>query len=83
MCLTVPGKIVEIRAAAPLRRTGRVDFGGAVQEVNLVAVPEAGVGDYVIVHAGFAITTIPESDALQILDYLAEVGDLLDVEAPA
>ena len=83
MCLAVPGKILEIRADAPLLRTGRVDFGGAVQEVNLVSVPQAGVGDYVIVHAGFALNTIPEGDALQILDYLAQVGDLLDVEAPA
>jgi hydrogenase expression/formation protein HypC len=75
MCLAVPGKILEIRADAPLRRTGRVDFGGAIQEVNLVSVPEAGAGDYVIVHAGCAVTTIPESDARQILDYLAQMED--------
>jgi hydrogenase expression/formation protein HypC len=77
MCLAIPGKILEIRAAVPLQRTGRIDLGGAAQEVNLVSVPEAGVGDYVIVHAGCAVTIIPESDALQILDYLEEVGDLV------
>jgi hydrogenase expression/formation protein HypC len=83
MCLAVPGKILEIHADAPLRRTGRVDFGDAVQEVNLVSVPEAGVGDYVIVHAGCAITTIPESDALQILDYLAQMEDLVEQRSGA
>jgi hydrogenase expression/formation protein HypC len=83
MCLAVPGQILEIRAEAPMRRTGRVDFGGAVQEVNLVAVPEAGVGDYVIVHAGCAVTTIPESDARQILDYLGQMEDLVAGEAGA
>jgi len=77
MCLAVPGKILEIHADAPLQRTGRVDFGAAIQEVNLVSVPEATVGDYVIVHAGCAITTIPECDALQILDYLEQVEDLV------
>lgn len=83
MCLAVPGQILEIHAEAPLRRTGRVDFGGAVQEVNLGAVPEAGVGDYVIVHAGCAVTTIPESDARQILDYLGQMEDLGAGEAGA
>jgi hydrogenase expression/formation protein HypC len=83
MCLAVPGKILEIRAEAPLRRSGRVDFGGAIQEVNLVSVPEAGLGVYVIVHAGCAVTTIPESDARQILDYLAQMADLVAGEAGA
>jgi hydrogenase expression/formation protein HypC len=77
MCLAVPGRILEISMNTPLLRAGRVDFGGAAQEVNLGAVPDAAVGDYVIVHAGCAVTTIPESDARQILDYLEQMGDLV------
>ena len=77
MCLAVPGKILSISVDTPLLRTGQVDFGGAVQQVNLGAVPDAVAGDYVIVHAGCAVTTIPESDARQILDYLEQMGDLV------
>ena len=77
MCLAIPGKVLEIVAEAPLR-TGRVDFGGAVQTVNLAAVPAAAVGDYVIAHAGCAVDILPESDALQILAYLEQLYDPVD-----
>ncbi|MCX7718920.1 MAG: HypC/HybG/HupF family hydrogenase formation chaperone [Candidatus Sumerlaeaceae bacterium] len=82
MCLAVPGQIVEIRDAAdPLRRSGRVSFGGIMKEVNLAYVPDAAVGDYVIVHVGFAISRVDEAEARQIFEYLKtmdELGELSD-----
>jgi hydrogenase expression/formation protein HypC len=76
MCLAVPGKIVDIQGSDPLLRTGRVDFGGIVKEVNLSFVPDARVDDYVIVHVGFALNTIDEEEAGRIFDYLKQTGDL-------
>ncbi len=76
MCLAVPGKIVDIQGTDPLLRTGRVDFGGIVKEVNLSFVPDAKVDDYVIVHVGFALNTIDEEEAGRIFDYLKQTGDL-------
>lgn len=71
MCLAVPGCIRVIVDDAPLTRRGLVDFGGVRREINLVFVPEAGVGDYVLAHVGFAITRL-EPDAAQRL--LSELG---------
>ncbi len=73
MCLAVPGRILETDDS-PLMRMGKVDFGGIVREVCLAYVPEAGVGDYVIVHAGFAISQVDEKEARETLRLLAEVG---------
>lgn len=75
MCLGVPGKIIEI-TGGELMRMGKVDFGGVKREVCLAYVPEAGVGDYVIVHVGFAISQIDEAEAQETLDLLAETGIL-------
>ena len=58
----------------PLTRTGQVSFGGIVKEVNLAYTPEAGIGDYVIVHVGFAISMLDESEAHQVFDYLQQMG---------
>ena len=63
MCLAVPGHILSIVGDDPLMRTARVSFGGIVKEVNLAYVPEATVGDYVIVHVGFAITRLDVEEA--------------------
>lgn len=76
MCLAVPGKIVSINAAQPLMRWGRVNFGGIVKEINLAFVPEAQVGDYVIVHVGFALSIIDEQEAAQVFEYLQSMGEL-------
>lgn len=76
MCLAVPGKILSIDESSPLGRTGRVSFGGIVKEVNLVYVPEAQVGEYVIVHVGFALNTVDESEANRVFAYLEEMGEL-------
>lgn len=76
MCLAVPGKIISLAEHEALQRTGRVDFGGVVKEVNLSLVPEARVNDYVIVHVGFALHTIDEAEARKVFEYLREIGEL-------
>jgi hydrogenase expression/formation protein HypC len=75
MCLAVPGKIESI-AGEDFERTGKVSFGGVVKDVNLAYVPEARVGDYVIVHVGFAISIIDETEAMKVFEYLDEIADL-------
>jgi len=62
-------------------RTGKVSFGGIVKEINLAYVPEAGIGEYVIVHAGFAISVIDEKEALQVFEYLKEINELDELES--
>ena len=78
MCLAVPGKIVTVTGGDdPLMRTARVSFGGVVKEVSLAYVPEAAVGDYVIVHVGFALNKLDEQEALKVLEDLRslEIGE--------
>jgi len=70
MCLAVPGKILDIENSNPLSANGRVDFGGVVKRVNLAFVPEARLGNYVLVHAGFAISVIDEEQAEEIFRFL-------------
>jgi len=78
MCLGIPGKIVEITSTEQetLIRMGKVDFGGIAREVCLAYVPEAQVGDYVIVHTGFAISKLNEQEAKETLSLLVETGIL-------
>jgi hydrogenase expression/formation protein HypC len=76
MCLAVPGKILEITEADELFRTAKVSFGGASKAVNLTFVPEAKIGDYVLVHVGFALNVIDEEEAKITLDYLKQMGDV-------
>lgn len=73
MCLAVPGRIVGTAGDDPLLRTGQVDFGGIVKEISLAYVPEAAVGDHVLVHVGFAITVIDEAEAERVLAHLDEL----------
>jgi hydrogenase expression/formation protein HypC len=80
MCLAIPGKVVSIVDDDSLMRAGKVSFGGIVKEVNLAYVPEAKIDDYVIVHAGFAISILDESEAQQVFKYLEEMGQLSDLE---
>lgn len=80
MCLAIPGKVLDVSGDDPIMRTGRVDFGGIVKEINLAYVPEAQVGEYVIVHAGFAISTLDEAEASKVFEYLREIGDLDELE---
>jgi hydrogenase expression/formation protein HypC len=74
MCLGIPGKVVEIRDDGPLRMA-MVDFGGARKEACLAYVPEVGLGDYVIVHVGFAISRLDEDEALKTLELLRMLDD--------
>jgi len=81
MCLAVPGKIVSIEGDDPIIRSGKVNFGGIVKQICLAYVPEAKVGDYVLVHVGFAISTVDEKEAEQVFEYLRQMGDLAELEA--
>jgi hydrogenase expression/formation protein HypC len=82
MCLAVPGQIITITEPSPdqdnadLFRTGKVSFGGILKEVNLAYVPAATVGDYVIVHVGFALSILDQAEAQQTFDDLSQLGTL-------
>ena len=81
MCLGVPGQVLSIEEN-PLGLTmGTVSFGGIKKEVCLAWVPEVGVGDYVIVHVGFAISKVDEQEAHEVFRMLKEMGDLEGLEA--
>ena len=75
MCLGVPGKIVETYEKGGLQMA-KVDFGGVFREACLNYVPEAQVGEYCIIHVGFAISLLSESEALETLDLLKQIGGL-------
>jgi hydrogenase expression/formation protein HypC len=75
MCLAIPGKILEIQESGPMR-AARVQFGGIVRQVSLVFVPEANLGDYVMVHVGFAISRVDEFEAERTYQLLQEMGAL-------
>ncbi len=75
MCLAIPGKIVSIEGD-DIMRVGRVDFGGVIKEVNLAYAPEAEVGQYALVHVGFAISVIDEEEAQKVLAHFESLGEL-------
>ncbi len=75
MCLAVPGQVVAIDGDGELR-SARIDFGGVSRQASLVFVPEVELGDYVLVHVGFAITRIDEEAARQALEALRTVGEM-------
>jgi hydrogenase expression/formation protein HypC len=75
MCLAVPGKLVEVRPQDELPM-GRVEFGGILKDVCLAYVPEAQVGDYVLVHVGFALSRIDEAEAQETFSLLEEIGSM-------
>ena len=80
MCLAIPGKILEIQEQNQMR-AARVQFGGIVRQVSLDFVPEAGLGDYVMVHVGFAISRVDVSEAERTYKLLEEMG-ALEAELP-
>jgi hydrogenase expression/formation protein HypC len=82
MCLAIPGKILSIEGEE-LARTARVDFGGITREVNLACLPEAVVGDYVIVHVGLAISLVDEEEALRSFDDLEQMEHLAELQPEA
>jgi hydrogenase expression/formation protein HypC len=77
MCLAIPGKIVSITNTSEdkIFRNGKVSFGGIIKEINLSMVPEAAIGDYVLVHVGVAISTIDEEEAQKTFEYLHAMGE--------
>ena len=79
MCLAVPGKVLESREVGP-SRIAKVEFGGVTRQVYLDFVPEAEVGDYVLVHVGFAIGKIDEAEAKRTYELLEEMGAVLEAE---
>ena len=81
MCLAVPGKILSAEGE-DFARIARVSFGGTVRKVSLAYVPEAGMGDYVIVHAGFAISVLDEAEALRTYDCWKEIRELEELDQP-
>lgn len=75
MCLGIPGKVTKLYEKEKFR-FAKVDFGGVSKEVCMDCVPEAEVGDYVIVHVGFALSRIDEEEAVQVFKYLEEMNEL-------
>jgi hydrogenase expression/formation protein HypC len=76
MCLGIPGRIIEMNGGEGVSSAGKVDFGGILKEVSLAFVPEARVGDYVVVHVGFAIARLDEAEASRVFEYLDGMGEL-------
>jgi hydrogenase expression/formation protein HypC len=82
MCLAIPGKIESISPGeSGLTRMGKVNFGGILKEACLAYVPEAKVGDYVIVHVGFALSRLDEDEAQKVFEYLKEMEELGELGA--
>ena len=82
MCLGVPGKVVEIQPGPAGMTMGKVSFGGITKEVCLAYTPEAEIGDYVVVHVGFAISRIDEDEARQVFRFLEEMDELGELDIP-
>ncbi len=75
MCLAIPGQIISTTGDA-LERAGRVQYGAIVKEASLAFVPEANIGDYVLVHAGVALSVVNEEEAQKTFAYLDSIGEL-------
>ena len=80
MCLAVPGKIISISDEEPLLRMARVSFGGLIKQISLAYVPEAVIDDYVIVHAGFALSILDREEAQRTLDLVEQLNSRPRVE---
>lgn len=80
MCLAVPGKVLETCREADLLM-GKIDFSGVAKRACLEFVPQVKVGEYVIVHAGFALSAIDEAEAMRIFDYLRQMKELDELDS--
>ncbi|MGN6556372.1 MAG: HypC/HybG/HupF family hydrogenase formation chaperone [Verrucomicrobiota bacterium] len=83
MCLAIPGKIESISGDDPITRMGRINFGGIVKDASLAYVPEVTIGDYVIVHVGFALSKVDEDEAGKIFEYLERMEELGELKEDA
>jgi hydrogenase expression/formation protein HypC len=82
MCLAIPGKLISIdNELEDFFRIGKVSFEGVCKEVNLSMVPEASVGDYILVHVGVAISVIDEDEAKKTFEYIREAGELSELDS--
>lgn len=82
MCLGIPGKVVETYREHDVLM-GKVDFGGVFKRVCLEHVPQVKIGEYVIVHVGFALNVIDEAEAQRVFEFLAGMQQLDELEAPS
>ena len=81
MCLAIPGKVESISGGDdPLTRTGRINFGGVIKEACLAYISEVNVGDYVIVHVGFALSKVDEDEAQKVFGYLKQMQELGELQ---
>jgi hydrogenase expression/formation protein HypC len=80
MCLAIPGRIESISGDDPLTRMGKVNFGGILKDACLAYVPDANIGDYVIVHVGFALSRLDETEANQVFEYLKQMEVLAELK---
>jgi hydrogenase expression/formation protein HypC len=83
MCLAVPGRVESMASDDAGMQMGRVSFGGIVKDVCLSYVPDVAVGDYVLVHIGFALQKIDQEEAAQVFRYLEEMDELGDLQDTA
>lgn len=82
MCLAIPGKLTAITGQLDETfRFGKVSFGGIMKDVNLSMVPEAKVGDYVLVHVGVAISLVDEEEANKTFEYIRQIGELNELNS--
>jgi hydrogenase expression/formation protein HypC len=85
MCLGVPGKIIELYQKEGLLM-GRIDFGGVIREACLAYVPDAKIGDYTLIHVGFALNLISEDEAMEtiaLINQISELDDFSDAQSPS
>jgi len=82
MCLAIPGKIESLSGEEPMLRVGKVNFGGIVKDVSLACVPDARIGDYVIVHVSFALSKVDEEEARITYKALEDMKQLGELETP-
>ena len=82
MCLAIPGKLVEVGTDAQGVRMGKANFGGIVKQVCLEYTPEVVIGDYVLVHVGFALSKVDEEEAARTYKALEELQQLGELDTP-
>lgn len=82
MCLGVPGKVIDVYNDALGVAMGKVSFSGITKEVCLAYVPEAETGQYVVVHAGFAISVVDEQEAMEVFKMLKQMDELAELDIP-
>lgn len=78
MCLAIPGRIISISEGNGTGATALVDFGGVEREVSLACLPEAEIGQYVLVHVGIALEIVSDEEAQEVFRYLEKIGELAE-----